>query len=65
MALTYGFKTARDLLAKLQREHGRLKEEVSGDNCGFSKFCHLFSLNSVTPRAVTPSSRVGWGAPPL
>jgi len=33
--------------------------------CGFSKFCHLFSLNSVTPWAVTPSSRVGWGVPPL
>jgi hypothetical protein len=32
MSLTYGFKSARDMLAKLQREHARLNTEVSSDN---------------------------------
>src|SRR6266487_1410203 len=32
MSLTYGMKTPRDMLAKLQRERARLDNEVSGDN---------------------------------
>jgi len=32
MSLTYGLKTPRDMLGKLHREYGRLKDEVSSDN---------------------------------
>jgi hypothetical protein len=32
MALTAGLKTPRDMLAKLHREHARLKSEVTGDD---------------------------------
>jgi hypothetical protein len=32
MSLTYGLKTARDVLAKLRREHSRLLKEVTSDD---------------------------------
>ena len=32
MSLTYGLKAPRDMLAKLRREHARLKKEVSSDD---------------------------------